>query len=83
MSWKQCYFDWLSTHCDPETGIGLEGCHGKSELYALLNGWFHYLFNYSYARVPFPYAERLIDSCIEMYRNHELSDSCSCISFRY
>ena len=35
-------------------------------------GWFHYLFNHACARRPIPYAEKLIDSCIEMYDRNEM-----------
>jgi hypothetical protein len=72
-AWKKEYFDWLSAHNDPETGLGLRGRHSGSELYEQLNGWFHYLFNFWYAKVPFPHARNLIDTCIRLYRERMLT----------
>lgn len=72
-NWTNAYFDWLSSHCDPETGIGIKNRPGEALLCHRLFGWFHYLFNHEYARRPFPYAEKLIDSCIDLYKNKALS----------
>ena len=67
--WSDAYFDYLESNADPETGIGKRGAvkAGAKPVNHHLNGWFHYLFNFSFARRPFPYAERLIDECIKMY----------------
>lgn len=75
--WQDWYFEWLTDRTDPEYGLSRAGSiqKGKRPVYEHLNGWFHYLFNFHFAHRPFPYAERLIDTCIDLYRNRKLSDS--------
>ncbi|MBO7170543.1 MAG: hypothetical protein J6W28_05125 [Clostridia bacterium] len=68
LTWQNTYFDWLSEHCDPETGLGLRGSHGEKPMLHHLAGWFHYLFNFTYARRPIPYAKQAVDACISLYR---------------
>ena len=67
--WQGWYFDWLTEHADKKYGVGYEGAIDKKAVpYAHhLNGWFHYLFNFYFARRPFPYAKAAVDSCIEMF----------------
>ena len=73
--WQKTYFSWLREHADPSTALGLKDRRGDAPLYCQLNGWFHYLFNHEYARQPIPYPERVIDSCIDLYRKKQLSDN--------
>ena len=74
--WQDTYFNWLDRHTDPEHGMSVAGTiqTGKAPKFHHLNGWFHYLFNYSFARRPFPQVEKLIDSCIDMYKNRQLAE---------
>lgn len=72
-AWQSAYFAWLRDHCDPETALGLKDRRGDAPLAHQLYGWFHYLFNHEYARQPIPYPERLIDSCIALYRERRLT----------
>lgn len=76
-AWQDDYFAWLDAHVDPEYGMSVAGTiqTGKAPLNHHLNGWFHYMFNYLFARHPFPHAERLIDTCIFMRQNNELGNS--------
>ncbi len=69
LSWQNAYFDWLTQNCDPLTGLGLNGAHGEKPLLHHLAGWFHYLFNFIYAKRAIPHAEIAVDSCIDLYRN--------------
>lgn len=69
LQWQRDYFNWLREHCDPELGMSYRGRTGKDIPAHHMYGWFHYLFNHEYARQPIPYADRLIDSCIDMYVN--------------
>lgn len=73
-AWQDWYFDWLREHADPDCGISYRGRVevGAAPLFEHMCGWFHYLFNHAYARRPFPYPERLIDSCLSMYENAAL-----------
>lgn len=71
--WKKDYFSWLREHADPEYGLGLAGRKGSAPMAHQLYGWFHYLFNHEYAHQPIPYPEKLIDTCIDMYKNKELT----------
>ncbi len=73
LAWQRDYFAWLREHADPETGLGLKGRNrGPAPLAHQLFGWFHYLFNHEYARQPIPFPNRLIDTCIDLYRNRQL-----------
>lgn len=69
--WQNAYFGWLTEHADPKYGIGYSGGidAGVRPLSHHLNGWFHYLFNFVFARRPIPYAEKLVDSCLSLYEN--------------
>ncbi len=72
-AWRNDYFDDLDAHADPETGICRRGAAtGKQELARHLAGNFHYLFCYLHARRAFPFPEKMIDSCIALYRDGEL-----------
>ncbi len=74
IAWRNHYFDWLDAHCDPEFGMSLQGAiqAGSAEPARHLYGWFHYLFNYLYAKRAFPYPERLLDTCLKLYNEHQL-----------
>lgn len=73
--WQDWYFDWLRERCDPEYGMSLRGAiqTGKAPPAHHMCGWFHYYFNHAYAKRPIPYPDRLIDSCIAMYRDEAIS----------
>jgi len=73
--WEKAYFGWLREHCDPETAMGLKDRRGTALLCHQLYGWFHYLFNHEYARQPIPYPETLIDTCIDLYKQNNLTES--------
>lgn len=76
--WKKAYFDWLDAHVDPQMGFGRAGflqVENSVPAWWHLNDWFHYLFNYNFARRPFPYATQLVDSCIRLYREGELRET--------
>lgn len=76
--WKDAYFGWLDAHVDSEFGFGRAGfLYEKNSVPAWhhLNDWFHYLFNYHCARRAFPYAEKLVDSCISLYREGRLRET--------
>ncbi len=74
--WQDWYFSWLDEHCDPQYGISragaIQAC-GTPPAHHLF-GWFHYLFNYSFARRVFPCAEKVVDSCIDLYKNNALGE---------
>ncbi len=69
--WEDWYFDWLWHEADPETGLwrrGAVAAGGDPLLFHHLAGAFHYLFNLEYARRPLRYPERMVDSCLRLYR---------------
>ncbi len=74
IEWQRWYFDWLRNQCDPECGMSPRGTcqNGDAPLFEHMCGWFHYMFNHAYARMPIPYPEKLIDSCLDMYEKQEL-----------
>lgn len=70
--WNRRYFDWFFAEADPETGLWRRGFttkEGTKPLYMHMAGSFHYLFNHEWAHMPLRYPEKMIDSCIEMYKN--------------
>ncbi len=75
-AWQDAYFDWLTRNADPEFGISRRGAVQAGLLRPShhLFGWFHYLFNFSFARRPFPFAERIVDTCIDLYKSGDLSE---------
>lgn len=74
-AWSDAYFTWLDTHCDPETGMWCPKDPAKARpAWWCMGDTFHYLFNHEYARIPFPYPERLIDSCLKMRTENALPE---------
>lgn len=69
VEWQDWYFEWLTENADKKYGISTEGAidKGGALFAAHLNGWFHYLFNFVFAKRPIPKAKALVDSCISMY----------------
>ncbi|HEX2948709.1 MAG TPA: hypothetical protein VHV83_03935, partial [Armatimonadota bacterium] len=69
--WEDWYFAWLWNAADPITGFwrkdSVQAADAKP-LFHHLAGSFHYLFNHEYARRPLRYPERMVDSCLDMYR---------------
>ena len=73
---REAYFTWLDKQVDSTYGIGQEGAidAGARPIWHHLGDWFHFLFNYSFMRWPFPNVEKLIDTCIDMYQNNRMND---------
>lgn len=78
LAWQRDYFAWLREHCDPQKGLSYRGRLTGDLLSHHLYGWFHYLFNHEYARQPIPYAEQLIDTCIDMYQRKTMDARFGC-----
>lgn len=74
--WQEAYFNWLTENADPEYAVSRKGAiqTGRLKTAHHLFGWFHYLFNCSFARRPFPYADKVVDTCIDLYRSNTLDD---------
>ncbi len=75
--WVESYSKWLWEESDPVTGMWRANCvnGGKAPLYHHMGGSFHYLFNHEYAKMPLRYPERLIDSCISLYTDHQIGNN--------
>lgn len=72
-TWQARYFAWLDAACDPGTGLWRAGCvtapfRWGASRFPHLAGTFHYLFNYEHAGRPHPHAERLVDTCLDLWR---------------
>ncbi|MBE6612789.1 MAG: hypothetical protein E7632_09890 [Ruminococcaceae bacterium] len=64
------YFAWLWENADPETGFWRKGCQdGTRPIWHHMAGSFHYLFNHEHTHMPLRYPEKVIDSCLDMYKN--------------
>ena len=84
---SEVYFKWFYDNADPVTGFWKAGfvenakCGPSSKnspiacLFEYMAGGFHYLFNHEYARMPLRYPERVIDSCLSMYRDYGVRDN--------
>ena len=83
------YFEWMWENADPEVGFWKKGIannapvanrshpNGNQEpdaTFAYMAGGFHYMFNHEYAKMPLRYPEKIIDSCIEMYKENGLPE---------
>ena len=72
LAWQDAYFDWLWEWTDPDTGLlgGLDlppiEHSGVQTLVPHMAGTFHYLFNMEWARRPYRYPSRLIDTCLAL-----------------
>ena len=62
--------NWLDAHQSSETGLW-QGKHEVSLTNAMA-ATFHFTFYYSYRHCPLQYAERIIDSCLELQQPHGL-----------
>jgi len=75
LDWQRFYFDYIYENTDPDWGMSRKGCLDLTikPAYAHLNGWFHYMFNMQYAKKPLKYPEKLIDTCLMLYREKKLA----------
>lgn len=71
-AWVNKYFEWYDKMCDSKSGMWVRQPTVDFPVHIQMGDAFHYLFNYDYMKRPFPYPEKLIDSCIEMYKNGSL-----------
>ena len=69
--WRKAFVKFLTDNCDPEYGMSMTGSiqTGKSPVERHLFGWFHYMFCLESAHAPIPMADKLIDTCIDLYKN--------------
>ena len=74
--WEKAYFNWLWNNADPQYGYWKKGAIGKNtdNLYKFLGGGFHYMFNIEYAKMPLRYPEKIIDTCLELYRENRIGN---------
>lgn len=86
--WEDSYFSWLQEQADPVTGLWRKGCILNDDLspkgaplFHHIAGSFHYLFNLAYRNKSIPYPDRIIDSCLELYRRGEWEHSGRALSF--
>ncbi len=67
--WNKAYFEGLNQYADEVTGYWYtqnDREFKKSASHKCMGEGFHYFFNYEASRMPIPYPEKLIDSCIEL-----------------
>lgn len=71
LEWQNRYFDWITSHTDKTYGIGIEGAIDAKvkPISHHLNGWFHYMFNFVFARRPIPCAKQAVDTCLNLYKD--------------
>lgn len=70
--WNDWYFQWFREEADPETGFWRKG-HIKN-LYHCMGSSFHYLFNHQCFHQPHLYPDKMIDTCLQLYRDKAMGD---------
>ncbi len=75
INWVRSYFKWLDDNVDPETGMWRKGCvlAGKVPVSHSMGGTFHYIFNMENHKRALKYPEKLIDTCLDLYANNNIS----------
>lgn len=75
--WRRTYFDWLNSTCDPENGLWREGYFTDSSvpMWHHMASSFHFYFTYEHAREPYPYPDKLIDTCLKMYETGDMPEN--------
>ena len=81
---EETYFEWMWENCDPVSGFWKTGYADRAKfssdrypdgknmpeaIFSYMAGGFHFIFNHEYAKMPLRYPEKIIDSCIAMYKN--------------
>lgn len=69
LEWMDAFFGYLTDNADPDCGMNLKGMFAKNEapVWLHMGDWFHFLFCFFAANRAFPYADKLVDSCLDMY----------------
>lgn len=83
-AWQDAYFEWLWEEADPATGLWRKGAieaGGDERLFHHLAGSFHYLFNHESARRPLRYPDRMVDTCLRIYRQGLFEWLCKMVGF--
>ena len=67
--WMDAFFGYLTENADSRYGMNLKGMFEKGEapVWLHMGDWFHFLFCFFAANRAFPYADKLVDSCLDMY----------------
>lgn len=73
-TWQNSYFRLFNDTCSPETGLWAEEPTVNFPVWNQMGDAFHYLFNYEHHHEPFPYPDKLIDSCLDMYQNRKVHE---------
>ena len=85
----KAYFEWFWENADEITGFWKKGyaqnapfssersVDGKGSLYTVMAGGFHYMFNHEYAKMPYRYPEKMVDTCISLYKENKIGDNFS------
>lgn len=86
-AFQKNYFDWMWENADPQTGFWKKGYADRAPYnadekqrgggtptaaYTYMAGGFHFMFNHEYAKMPLRYPDKIIDSCIKMYRENAI-----------
>ena len=71
--WNKWYFDWFWDEMCPESGMWRKdyATAGTVPIFNYMAGSFHYLFNHEHGKMPIRYPEKMIDACLDMYKNKE------------
>lgn len=74
--WEETYFSWLDSQCDVTSGFWKkEPVDDTFTVWQQLRDTANFLFNYEYARRPFPCPMALIDSCLNMYLTDQMPEN--------
>jgi len=74
LDYQQAYQKWIFDNTDDEFGIGRKGTTNTNYmLWRHLGGWFHYMFNFEAIHAKWNHPDKLIDTCISIYKKREAS----------
>ena len=78
-AWQDAYFGWLADRCDPEYGLGIPGISPEPrDITIELVHWFHFLFNFHACNRPIPHPEKMLDTCIDLFKSAEFQSRVNC-----
>ena len=75
------YFAWFWENASPDYGFWSAGTienaafskeytvDGTASMFQFMGGGFHYMFNHEYAHRPYRYPEKIVDTCIKLYKD--------------
>lgn len=77
LEWQNAFFDCLDSNVDRKYGVSRAGAVDAQLIprWHHMGDWFHLLFCYFACHRPFPFADRVVDYCLDLYARNDFPDS--------